>query len=204
MPKGIYIRTKEIREKIRQKLIGHKVSDKTRLKMKEKHKGKTFSNERKRNIQIAVTIAMNKPETKEKISRLKQGNRNMLGKHHSIETRLQMRKTALEQMKVGKRFIPIIWFDTKPELEMEKGLLTKGYMIQKQYFINEVGLVDFYLPEENIVIEVDGEYWHGLLDQKERDKVRNKKLKRLGFKLFRFLDTDVYQNLDKCLQLIGN
>jgi len=88
-------------------------------------------------------------------------------------------------------------FDTVPERIMEGNLLRSGFMVQKQFHVLGVGLVDFYLPEENIVIECDGDYWHGSdrPEQQRKDKIRTEKLQQLGYKVFRFWEHEIGSNM---------
>jgi very-short-patch-repair endonuclease len=52
--------------------------------------------------------------------------------------------------------------------------------------------VDFYVPEFNIVIEVDGEYWHSKQSSKDRDKRKTNWLESKGYKVFRISDAPFY------------
>lgn len=85
---------------------------------------------------------------------------------------------------------------------MYEGLLSRGYIVEKQKKIETVGFVDFYLPDYNLVVECDGEYWHGSEKQKLKDEYRNIRLKQLGFKILRFCGNDIKQNLQTCLNKI--
>ena len=61
--------------------------------------------------------------------------------------------------------------------------------------------MDFYCPEENLVIELDGEP-HFEEEQIKYDKERTKKLEELGLKVIRFQNQDVLYNLDYVLEEI--
>jgi DNA mismatch endonuclease (patch repair protein) len=127
----------------------------------------------------------------------------------------RMSKSILDRMENGFTAFRK-WKDTKPELLMFDGLLRSGYMVSKQIRVYGVGLVDFYLPEENVMIECDGDFWHCNPDDFdenfynksngkfawqiwEQDKIRTKKLKQLGYKIFRFWEKDIISDLDRCL-----
>lgn len=83
----------------------------------------------------------------------------MFGRHHSIETKKKMSIKAIERIKggIGKTI------DTEPELRF-KAILDKFNIEYKHPYIinlgNRYASVDFYLPEKNLLIEIDGEYWH--------------------------------------------
>jgi len=76
--------------------FGHIVTEETRKKMSEAHKGKKLSEEHKRKISNAL-----------------KGNKNMLGKHHSEETKRKMREAK-------KGYIP--WHKGKTGVYSEETL----------------------------------------------------------------------------------
>ena len=107
--------------------------------------------------------------------------------------------------KISKGLMKEKWFDTLPERIMEENLLRSGFMLQKQVHIKGVGLVDFYLPEENVVIECDGDYWHGSdrPGQQEIDKVRTKQMKKLGYKVVRFWEYEILNDIQNCIERLN-
>jgi very-short-patch-repair endonuclease len=56
-------------------------------------------------------------------------------------------------------------------------------------------IVDFYCPQELLIIELDGAY-HNNPEQREYDLKRTKILEQLGFKLIRFENKMVYEHLE--------
>jgi len=56
---------------------------------------------------------------------------------------------------------------SKPEIEFEKELKEKGIEYKTQYFVEQYPF-DFYIPSENKLVEIDGEFYHPL---KESDCV---------------------------------
>jgi len=85
---------------------------------------------------------------------------------------------------------------------MYDALLKEMYFTIKQHYIKEVGFVDFYLPELNLVVEVDGDYWHNLERQKKRDEYRNNKLKELGYKVIRIWGSEILKDINECIKKI--
>jgi very-short-patch-repair endonuclease len=71
----------------------------------------------------------------------------------------------------------------------------------KQHSIENY-IVDFYCPEEKLIIELDGE-GHNNLGQVNYDEVRDNRLQELGFKLLRFENKLVFENLDYVLATIS-
>lgn len=101
--------------------------------------------------------------------------------------------------------------NTKPEL------ITKEYLTKNNiYFISQCPMynqfiVDFYIPDRNLVLEVFGDYWHGnpnkygnnkkplterQIKQKEKDKYKENYLKNKGFNFVYIWEDDIYNNLD--------
>lgn len=76
-----------------------------------------------------------------------------------------------------------------------------SYILKKRQY-------DFYIKNENILIEADGDYWHGnpakynfltdhqILKQKD-DKIKDRIAKEEGFKILRFWEFDIYHNFEK-------
>ena len=95
---------------------------------------------------------------------------------------------------------------TRPEREVEKILKDNNieYIYNKLFNDNKAGIgyFDFYLPAKNLVIEVDGNYWHGnpkyypkLNSQQlgciERDKEKETILKNLNVNLERIWENEI-------------
>jgi very-short-patch-repair endonuclease len=59
-------------------------------------------------------------------------------------------------------------------------------------------LIDFLLPN-NLIIEVDGEYWHDFPEGRDKDRIRDDILNSMGYKVLRFWANDVLKM--KSLQL---
>ncbi len=76
---------------------------------------------------------------------------------------------------------------TESEKIFKVKLRLAGFNYSFQYPIhtkNTFYIVDFYLPKQGLVIEVDGEY-HNDKKQKVKDSHRTKDLNKLGFKVLR-------------------
>jgi very-short-patch-repair endonuclease len=182
MSTGIYTRTKEMKKNISKgrkeylkthihPMEGKHHTEQSKRKNSESHKGKSYPN----------------------ISK------GLFGHLVSEETIKKMRAAAIIRMERQLREGKVKWMDTDIEMLMYEGLLSEGYLIAKQYYIKGVGRVDFYLPEFDIVIECDGDYWHSLPEKKEKDYIRNERLKKLGYIVLRFLGSEIKKNLKKCL-----
>lgn len=112
---------------------------------------------------------------------------------------------------------------TKPELAFAKVLWGAGIRYRKNDK-SVFGKPDFVIKGRKIAIFCDGEFWHGRNweirknDHKsncefwyskierniERDREVNAELERCGWKIFRFWDTEIIHEPEKCLNRILN
>ena len=75
----------------------------------------------------------------------------------------------------------------------------------REYPVNGKFLVDAYLPDHNIIIEWDGDYWHGYkkpLDHRQEkrvalDKSQNAYMKKCGYAVLRFWEHEVHNQPEK-------
>lgn len=106
-----------------------------------------------------------------------------------------------------------------PEDRLYEALITKFPTTQRQAHINGWS-IDFYIPEINIYVQLDGVYWHGLnrpieliqaslnprdkviLTTIERDKRQNLWFKEQGIKLLRFTDKQSTTDIVEQIQLL--
>lgn len=79
----------------------------------------------------------------------------MLGRRHSKLAKEKMSLKAMERLSDS----PSNKIDTEPELKFAAFLkkIGENYVHPHQ---TDCGLVDFYLPDSNLLVEIDGEYWH--------------------------------------------
>jgi very-short-patch-repair endonuclease len=83
---------------------------------------------------------------------------------------------------------------TKIELQCMEYMNTHGIAFIHQYKLDtekSSWLFDFYVPEKNLLIEVDGEYWHTKPKQINRDFLKTAAAKDYGFILLRLSDLDL-------------
>lgn len=108
--------------------------------------------------------------------------------------------------------------NTKPELAFRKALYAAGYRYRIDYK-KLIGKPDIVLKKYRTVIFIDGEYWHGRNWEErkpriktnrefwvakferniQRDKEVNTELRRLNYKVFRFWETEIKKELERCL-----
>ena len=108
--------------------------------------------------------------------------------------------------------------NTKPELAFRKALYAKGYRYRIDYR-KLIGRPDIVLKKYKTIIFIDGEYWHGhnwparkakvktnrefwiakIERNMQRDREVNAELERLGYKVFRFWESQIKKELQRCL-----
>ena len=76
----------------------------------------------------------------------------------------------------------------------------EGYKFRRQHVIDEY-IVDFVCLKENLVIEIDGGY-HFNPEIQEADKLRTEILENLGYRVIRFTNEEVTDNIDYVLKSI--
>ena len=77
-----------------------------------------------------------------------------------------------------------------------------GYQFLRQRPIDNF-IVDFYCKELKLVIEVDGKS-HEFDDVLKRDYLKNERLKELGFRIIRFSDWEVLNDLGLVQEILSN
>ena len=75
-----------------------------------------------------------------------------------------------------------------------------GKKFRRQHSIENY-IIDFYCPEERLIIELDGQV-HFNPTAQENDEKRTERLEELGFKVIRFENKMVFDNLQSVLQEI--
>lgn len=74
----------------------------------------------------------------------------------------------------------------------------QGLKFRRQHGIGPY-IVDFYCPEQSLVIEVDGDS-HAGAEQIVQDREREKYLQSRGLRVIRYINDDVVKNLDGVLE----
>lgn len=157
--------------------VGRVKSEETRRKIGEKQRGTTrvFTEEHKANLSKATKGKKHRP--------------------FNAEIREQMRQRAIANP--NKKFK-----DTSIELKIEAELKERGFFYQKQAPLCKIAIVDFFLPEHKIVIECDGDYWHGLPLVKEKDERKTKVLSENGLTVYRFKEYEINNSAKECVDRI--
>tara|TARA_R110002167_G_scaffold206691_3_gene410729 strand:+ start:2028 stop:2504 length:477 start_codon:yes stop_codon:yes gene_type:complete len=111
--------------------------------------------------------------------------------------------------------------NTQPELAFRKALYAAGYRYRIDYK-KLIGKPDIALKKYKTVVFIDGEYWHGYNWAERKPKVRtnrefwiakiernmqrdaevNMALEQMGYSIFRFWETEIKKDLDRCLSAV--
>ncbi len=101
---------------------------------------------------------------------------------------------------------------TSQEIKLRKILENLGLKLKKDFFhnyklqnSNQTGYysLDFLLPKQRLVIEINGSLWHEYLDGvKEKDLERDKWLNNLGFQVLRIKSEEIDRNPLKIKKLL--
>ena len=78
--------------------------------------------------------------------------------------------------------------------------LLKGCQFYRQKNIGNY-IVDFYCPAAKLVLEIDGGQ-HYSEDGLRRDKIRDAYLGSLGFKILRFTDREVFEDIKAVIETV--
>ena len=92
---------------------------------------------------------------------------------------------------------------TPAEAALWRELKNKGLghrKFRRQHSIENY-IVDFYCPQEKLIIELDGEV-HNDRMQAEYDQVRDDRLKQLGNKILRFENHQMFNDMEGVLRVI--
>ncbi len=74
----------------------------------------------------------------------------------------------------------------------------QGYKFKRQFSIGNY-ILDFYCPKLKLGIEIDGAT-HGDEFEIKRDAEKEKFISRFGIKIIRFLNTDIFEDIDSVLE----
>ena len=86
------------------------------------------------------------------------------------------------------------------EIKLRNELEKRNIIFIPQYEWSN-GFIDIFIPP-NIAIFADGNYWHNLPSQKDKDNKQNIMLKDMGYKIFRFWEKDIRESASKCIDTL--
>ena len=74
------------------------------------------------------------------------------------------------------------------------------FKFNRQHIVGDY-IVDFICIEKSLVVEVDGGY-HSEYEQLQKDEMRTESLRRMGFRVIRFANEDVYGRIQDVIDKI--
>lgn len=113
------------------------------------------------------------------------------GKAHSEETKKIIREKRLRQV------FPIK--DTSIEIALQNALIEIGVHFEKH--VPLPGQPDLFI-RPNLCVFCDGNYWHHFPDGTLHDELINQELMEKGFRVLRFWESDINDNLNSCVETI--
>jgi len=138
-----------------------------------------------------------------------------VGRVQSIETRDKMSKTSKNKWETGdigdKKH-----YTSKLEKTFANILDLLNIKYQQFFYAKDIkAFYDFYIPESNTIIEVDGDFWHcnpnskhsspKYITQKNniiKDSIKNQWASDNGYKLLRFWENDINNNIKQVKQIL--
>lgn len=180
MPSGVYKRTEEMKRKTSEGVKRLWKNEEYREKVSNSHSHKLDENWKK-NISKGMAGKKKSEETKEKMKIAQKKNQN--DKNIRMKTSKSWRKQwnsltkeeQLERLKpwlnAGHKSFHNCFKPSSIELKVKEQLNRyKIKYIQQKPINHNKFVLDFYLPEYQLVIECNGDYWHNLPNRKERDQ----------------------------------
>jgi len=189
-------------------MVGKKQSEESKRKQSITLTGHITTNETKKKISIANTGSRNgmfrKNHTKESLLKISQASKRMW-QNEVIRANLIAKFNTAEHVKI-LRSCAINTFEkirnngfvnTKPELLMRSILDNMHISYQQSRYIRDVEheyFCDFFI-EPNIIIEVDGIYWHNYPHGRSLDKIRTEELINKNYIVLRFWENHFDEKL---------
>jgi len=68
-------------------------------------------------------------------------------------------------------------------------------------FAYQMGIADFFI-EPDLIVEVDGDYWHNIPKVKERDKKQTAFLTTNGYRVLHLTESEINKNMGGCIDRI--
>jgi very-short-patch-repair endonuclease len=91
---------------------------------------------------------------------------------------------------------------TRPEQMVDAWLESRSIDRERQRRF-KIGFVDFFVPDRNLVIEVDGDYWHSFPEQIAKDQRRDAYLTKIGLRVVRVRERDINTDIDSVMLAAG-
>jgi len=205
VPSGLYPRTPEIRERMRQAhlgkgigrkpFLGHRHSAETIERNRQAHLGRRLSPETRERQRQANLGRKFSPEAREKMRRAKVGNKYSLGRRLSPESIEKLRQARLRQsfptkMTAIERLLRDEFRKRRLKFEMHKTMFGRFQP-------------DFVFESARLVVQADGDYWHTLPGRIEADHAFNKAATSEGWNVWRFGEREIRMHAPVCARAVA-
>lgn len=199
MPKGVYYphnkpwlgkhRGEATRKKLSESLKRYYSNPLNRMKTSIATK-KGMTTEVIRRISLKNKGSKRSSEIKLKMSLANKGQVPWIkGKHHRIDTI----KKLSEKIKIARRNWITPLRDTLPERKVQQILNELNIKYKTHWFINikHIYRTDIFIPNLNLVIEIDGKYWHNYPHGTYEDAVRTCEMKEKKYLVSRLWEDEI-------------
>jgi very-short-patch-repair endonuclease len=209
MKKASEIKRKQSKSREGKKLGPHSEKTKEQISITKRSQHRKYTEEEKNLRRIRSKQYWANLENR------KMQSNKLKGKPKSKETKEKMSKSALLCIQNN----PGPFKDTKPELKMKEILNELNISFKHQFRVEGINHnFDFHIPNTNILIEVDGDYFHGNSKKfsklnwrqekiRQKDKENEELATKFGFILLRFWEDDIINNTEevkmKLINFIG-
>lgn len=121
-----------------------------------------------------------------------------------LKTSVRAERSAIKRVRRSRYVDPFPWIQgTVPEKMVYAELSRRGIKFAFQNEVrfrlgdafNKLYRPDIILPQQKIIIEVQGAYWHSMDDRIESDAFKFAVYQTLGWKVLAWWDYDILQNL---------
>jgi len=181
-------------ERLRNKNDLPKILEVKRIKMKKHWSNSNF---RKKQSLIAINLWKNESFRKRwwKIRQTKAFKQKV-----SVAIKKALANPITKAKQREARLLQVVpCKDTGIEVKLQNDLKKRGVKFTKHVPI--LGQPDLFV-EPNICVFADGNYWHSYPYRTERDIFVNKELKKQGYRVLRFWEHEINNNVVKCVDKI--
>ena len=178
-------------------MFGKKHSKKIREQMSDSHKGKKgywlgkkgLKKSHMKGISLEEEYGLDRAkEIKDKIAEKNKGKR------YSIKTEFKIGQERSDKWKEWRKKYISPKKDTSIEVKIQNYLKTLGVDFFTHQYMKEIEhgyQCDILIPVMDLIIEVDGDYWHKYPVGNDLDHIRTKELINKGFKVLRLWEREI-------------
>lgn len=137
---------------------------------------------------------------KDYVERFGGENNPFFGKHHSEETK-EILSASTARTRSRQMILP-----SGPERSMHEALAKVGIPFEAERLINDKFCVDIFIPSHNLIIYVDGCYWHACsihcpnAKKPKSDNARVPYLSKCGYNVEIIWEHDIRASADKVIE----